>query len=457
VSGEFSDWLERRGAFYWVEESSGDWALVIGRPQLNRRYEDKVEERVAGTPLDGVVQIRVVAHDRADLEKTEERIVAVIDEWCLPQATSFRIDYAANEMVVGFQSAAEFTEAAGAAGISLAVDGIAVEEHRVATAPGRQTEPCEAPLLTLAAARERWESHGLDRYSYRGTRSSAWGYVAEVETQVWDGEVTEVVSAEQQFGDPIDAPRFGVRNGTVERLFDIVESHPVQWMKVVYDPEFGFPSSIRFNVSNAFDEGWELRVEGFRVLEAEPIPPGGSSRTDEALAIENYFPWDIVVVDAVVGSAEGVSQRDWGWRHTLDVTSVVYATDGAHPLDVGPVEVVDRVGFAVPRALLHRDGDSARLMLTHGSDGWRVFAVVESTSRGLRLEGPPVRRGYGDELAYLCHYPRSDIPTVPAPQRDAEAEFDLLTQWLDERRRFDPESDPAAVSMDAMRRVCGEA
>ena len=124
-------------------------------------------------------------------------------------------------------------------------------------------------------------------------------------------------------------------------------------------------------------------------------------------------------------------------------------------MDPSGIEVIDRAQLIAPRALLHLEGEDARLMLREGPDGWHVFAVMRSTSDGLRFDGPLARRGYSEEIGYLCHYPRSDIPTDPPPVRDAEVEFDLLVRWMDERGVFDRQADNDEVSRQALRRACG--
>ncbi len=59
-----------------------------------------------------------------------------------------------------------------------------------------------------------------------------------------------------------------------------------------------------------------------------------------------------------------------------------------------------------------------------------------------------------EELGYLCHYPRTDIPTDPPPERDAATEFDLLLGWLDERGTIGPDTDWSVANSGALRRVC---
>ena len=458
LGGDLADWLDRLRAFYWVEETPDDWQLVIGRTRVNRRFVEKLEERIAGTPLEDLVEVRMVKHDFQDLQRIQARTVTVIDSWCLPPATSFEIDYVGNRMVLGVQSAQDFAEALDAIGISFGEDNLLVAEHRVEAPQAPNTEPCEAPWRALVDAQARWASHDMTRYAYHVTASSAWvGSVEVGEVLVWNDEVTEILAPDLAPGDPFYPPQFGIQYGTVERLFAIIESNPVQWMSATYDSEFGFPTSIRFNDPTWIDAGWGLQIDGFRVLASapEPVPPRQSSREDGSLIIETRLPWEIVIVDAAIGTESGLVQVDNGWRYSLNVTSIVYRSPGADPIEVGTVEVVDRVGIAAPRALLQRDGESARLMLTHGTGGeWRVFAVMESTPDGLQLDGPLTRHGYSEEIGYLCHYPRNTIPTDPPPQRNAPAELDLLIRWLDERGVFDPKTDPDAVSKEALRRAC---
>ena len=459
-AGELSKWLDNRNGLYWVEESSEAWAVVVGRTRIPDAFIERVEQRVAGTPLEGLVEVRKVQRDLGDLRRAEDRIVELVSDWCLPRPTSLAIDYPWNQVVVGVQSVDEFVEAADGAGFSFRDFGaVAVEELPVAAPPGADTEPCEAPLRALAEARERWASLDLDRYAYRVTASSTWSGSVEVgEVLVWDGDVTEVLPPELTPGMSFYPPRFEIRYGMVERLFDIVESHPVQWMSATYDAEWGFPNLVSFDVARSIDEEWGFQVNDFRLLESvpEPAPPRASRIDDGLLEIERFFPREIAVVDAVIGPALGVYQLDNGWRHTIDVTSLVYRSPGTEPLDPGPVEVIDRVGFTAPRALLNRVGDAVRLLLEPLDGGWQVFAVLESTPDGLGLDGPLAQRGYSEELGYLCHSPRSDIPTDPPPQRNADAEFDLLLHWLDERGPYDPNADWWVTSKEALRKVCGE-
>ena len=289
LGGDLSDWLDRQRAFYWVEETPGEWQLVIGRTRVNRRFVEKVEERIAGTSLEDLVEVRMVKHDLQDLQRIQARTVTVIDNWCLPPATSFEIDYAGNQMVLGVHSAQDFAEALDAIGISFGEGNLLVEEHRVETPQAPNTEPCEAPRRALADARAHWASHDLTRYAYHVTASSSWvGSVDVGEVLVWGDEVTETIAPDLAPGDPFYPPRFGIQYGTVERLFAVVESHPVQWMSATYDPEFGFPTSIRFNDPTWIDEEWGLSIDGFRVLESapEPAPPRESSSEDGSLAIE---------------------------------------------------------------------------------------------------------------------------------------------------------------------------
>lgn len=391
--GALFSFLDNRSDYaYWVEETAEAWTLVVGRTRIPDALYEVVETRTAGTPIEGLVEIRELKHDLAELRRIERRIADLIYGWCLPQSTKLEIDYPRNMIVLGVQSLSGFFDVADVVWASLrGVDAVSVEELPVDDPPGANTVPCEPPLRELAEARERWASHDLDRYAYRVTASAAsFGSVDVGEVMVWDGDVTEVLPPDLLPSEPFYPARFAIRYGTVERLFDIVESNPVQWMNASFDPEWGFPTAVSFDDRISVDEEWGFEVEDFRVLESPPEPqPPREDRSAAAgsLEIELFFPQRIAVVDAVIGQTAGVFRPDNGWRHTIEVTSFVYASPGVEPIDPGPLGVIDRAGRPAPRALLHRAGDSA---VDADARFGRLVACLRGA--GVHLRRSPTRR-----------------------------------------------------------------
>jgi hypothetical protein len=39
-----------------------------------------------------------------------------------------------------------------------------------------------------------------------------------------------------------------------------------KWLKITYDPTYGYPSQISFTNPNILDADWSVRVTGFEVL-----------------------------------------------------------------------------------------------------------------------------------------------------------------------------------------------
>ena len=150
--------------------------------------------------------------------------------------TMVEINDYGNQVIVGVQDLEEFTAAAEFANVGY--QHLVILEHPLDPPPERATG-CGVSAEELAAARALWASHDLEGYSYTATKSgqiltNPW------EVRVWQGEVTEVPLPEDDYLYPLPT-RFGIRFGTIERLFDMIEWPPSLWVSAEYDPAFGYP------------------------------------------------------------------------------------------------------------------------------------------------------------------------------------------------------------------------
>ncbi len=58
---------------------------------------------------------------------------------------------------------------------------------------------------------------------------------------------------------------------TIPALFSMAElqskSQPSKWLKVTYDPDYGFPDMISFNDPDILDEDWSYQVISFTEID----------------------------------------------------------------------------------------------------------------------------------------------------------------------------------------------
>jgi len=455
--GGYLPWLERRSwsGGLWVEETADAWRVVVTTTDL-AKAERLVSRRLEGAVVLGSVVFREVEDTVSDLKGRLRRLEEEVEDWCLPPLTLLQIDLIGNRAVVGVEDLGEFTAAAGFVGARL--DGVTLVEHLVSPLPVGATG-CGVLAEEVAAARVRWESHELEGYAFTASRSSQvptdpW------EVRVWRGEVTEVPLPEPG-EDPYPLPnRFGTRFGTVDHLLDLIESTPSAWISAEFDPAWGYPTRISLNEPHWIDEEWTLTIEDFRVLDEPPDPPPSLPDTvvEGRLQMERNFPNYPVIVEAVVGSPLRVDRHFLGWVYSIEVEQIIYHPDHLDPLPLGTVEVSDRM-FSPPGNLLPHGGQRVLLLLTldwfDQRPSWAVFAVAQRTDNGLRLSGSMAQyAGFDTEVAYLCHYPRSSIPLDGTPDRDADAELDLLIRWLEEIPHPYPDGGGYQPKYDALQRAC---
>ena len=122
----------------------------------------------------------------------------------------------------------------------------------------------ESLVAKLLRAQSRWERSGITSYTYR----AAWNcfcvreYIAQVDVQVVNGQVTKTAFAEPGFtGDVPDPQRFG----TVANLFSFIEDAIARnafHINARFHPDLGYPTETFVD----YDELLADEEQGFTVL-----------------------------------------------------------------------------------------------------------------------------------------------------------------------------------------------
>lgn len=141
-------------------------------------------------------------------------------------------------------------------------------------------------LLSLAAvgctavqtnrAEKRWQSQGISSYVIEVSQAdSIWHYQSHVIT-VEDGEVTNfnascaTSSVENAMDKECVVEDYNPADYTVPGLFtlvqDLVKSHPQNSLKIEFDPVYGYPARIVFDLPDVIDEDQSWVVRDFRPL-----------------------------------------------------------------------------------------------------------------------------------------------------------------------------------------------
>lgn len=126
-------------------------------------------------------------------------------------------------------------------------------------------------------AEKRWQSQGISSYVIEVSHAnSIWHYQRHVIT-VEDGKVTDfsascaTSSVENAMDKECAVEDFNPADYTVPGLFylvrDLVASQPTNSLTIEYDPVYGYPARIIFDLPEVLDEDQSWVVEDFQLPE----------------------------------------------------------------------------------------------------------------------------------------------------------------------------------------------
>ncbi|MFH1330559.1 MAG: DUF6174 domain-containing protein [Actinomycetota bacterium] len=267
------------------------------------------------------------------------------------------------------------------------------------------------------AARALWESRASDGYRFLRRRHTAWNDLRAWEVTVVDGIAVEVVvDPSSEYAHEHE----GLRCGTVERLFGLIESTLSEHLFVAYDPEWRFPRAIAFDAATCYDEEWYLQAAGFAPF-GGPLPAPARVEAD---------PWDLdldsrfsrlTVIEAVVEGVAGIREDECGATRLVEVLVGRSQRSSLEVVQIvsGLREVRDP-GHGGPRSSAGLGGQRAILFLQNEGVLWAALPAPS----GLHFVGSLAER-YGLDAGFplLCRVPR---PAPPAAAGDSEAETEFL-------------------------------
>lgn len=139
-------------------------------------------------------------------------------------------------------------------------------------------------LLFLVSACGLLGDSGVDRAELKWKQPSVSSYRIEVlEGSIWHAQTHTITIRNNQVvessADCVPAPAEGGKctveafdpdTFTVPGLFGTARtrttSEQAKWMKITFDPTYGYPSQISYNNPDILDEEWSMRVTAFEVL-----------------------------------------------------------------------------------------------------------------------------------------------------------------------------------------------
>lgn len=126
--------------------------------------------------------------------------------------------------------------------------------------------------LTAGAARQRWDSAGIQSYHLRGVMGFVMGGAFEFDLIVGNGRVLEASCFYIYITDVSDEPcdAFDPADYTVAGLFRLIDSFSAEIDTTVkatinYDRTYGFPRYIYYDRRQMYDEEYSITIEVFEV------------------------------------------------------------------------------------------------------------------------------------------------------------------------------------------------
>jgi hypothetical protein len=144
----------------------------------------------------------------------------------------------------------------------------------VACKSGSVPAPMSSSTTQLDQAEQKWTGQNITNYRLEVLVVSSIWHVQSYQIIVKNNAVAE--STARCIPAPAEAGTCEVRAYTAEEYmipgpFAQVRSHmqsqQSQWIKITYDPTYGFPSQISFDNPDIVDEDWTWRVTTFEALE----------------------------------------------------------------------------------------------------------------------------------------------------------------------------------------------
>jgi len=132
------------------------------------------------------------------------------------------------------------------------------------------TSPSTTPL---DQAEQKWTGQNITNYRIEVLVVNSIWHAQSHQINVQNNAVTE--STARCIPAPIEAGTCEVRaysaeEYTIPGLFaqarSQIQSQQAQWIKITYDPTYGFPNQISFDNPNIVDEDWTWRVTMFEAL-----------------------------------------------------------------------------------------------------------------------------------------------------------------------------------------------
>jgi hypothetical protein len=130
------------------------------------------------------------------------------------------------------------------------------------------------PKSQLTRAKKIWEETGINNYRISvQVVQSIWHlqiYNLTIENGLVIGSDASCIPAPYE-GRECTIKSFDPDEFTIPALFSMAEyklkSQSSKWLKITYDPDYGFPDRISFNDPDSLDEDWSYQVISFTKLD----------------------------------------------------------------------------------------------------------------------------------------------------------------------------------------------
>jgi hypothetical protein len=130
------------------------------------------------------------------------------------------------------------------------------------------------PKSQLTRGEKSWEETGINKYQISvQVVQSIWHlqvYNLTIENGLVIDSNTSCIPAPYE-GRECKIKSFDPDEFTIPALFSFadhqIQSQPSKWLKITYDPEYGFPNLISFNDPDILDEDWSYQVISFSKID----------------------------------------------------------------------------------------------------------------------------------------------------------------------------------------------
>ncbi|MFN2144605.1 MAG: DUF6174 domain-containing protein [Anaerolineales bacterium] len=171
----------------------------------------------------------------------------------------------------------------------------------------------------ITRGESKWQSQDIQNYIIEVAHSAGtWHYQTHTIT-VQNGEVIDasatciVAPMETALGQECEVQAYDPEDYTIPGLFKLAWAHfenfPTQNLEVEFDPDYGFPTAIRYDDPDILDDDQYWGVKSFRILEEGENGTSGKTNQGENISLSD-----------LITQSEGLWQSKGGQNYQIEVS-----------------------------------------------------------------------------------------------------------------------------------------